>query len=303
MSTFADFPPTDILPPALPHPDDILNRPPVGSDSMPTDSLVPIPDHLHESLTTEVSSDPTTQEPRWQPHDIDLDLMSYKLVKHKYYTPADVLGDIDKIIDNAKHVGELDRWSKIEELAAHAKMHVDSFDPKWTPEFERYAGRMRARKAEKAEKAAKKGLPNGESSSGTALEPVASAADPNASTKRGAEDNLFSDTTKRPREEHMDLDPTVPAHTPDAPQTLEPTIPPPKYPPLIMDSRALATLSDEIVFLTHDFSVDELEQLRARAFDKVWKRRGDWDRGELVRDVRGVVKAFAADAGKAKGRG
>ncbi|KAK8844545.1 hypothetical protein IAR55_006392 [Kwoniella newhampshirensis] len=87
--------------------------------------------------------------PAWQAHPIDLDTIQRKLVKHKYYTPNDFLADISKIEENAEKIQDPDRQAKIVEMAANARIHVSGFDPKWTPEFERYAVRMRQRKADR----------------------------------------------------------------------------------------------------------------------------------------------------------
>ncbi|WVF66682.1 hypothetical protein IAT40_001423 [Kwoniella sp. CBS 6097] len=85
----------------------------------------------------------------WQAHHIDIDILQYKLLKHKYYTPADFLADISKIEENASKVADADTMVRITEMGTAARYHVQGFDQKWMPEFERYKERMVAKKAEK----------------------------------------------------------------------------------------------------------------------------------------------------------
>ncbi|WWC57746.1 uncharacterized protein I303_100280 [Kwoniella dejecticola CBS 10117] len=90
----------------------------------------------------------------WQAHPIDVDTLQIKLLKHKYYTPSDFLEDIAKIEENATKLGDPDRMSRVQEMASSARYHVQGFDQKWIPEFERYKQRVLAKKAEKQKKKA-----------------------------------------------------------------------------------------------------------------------------------------------------
>ncbi|WVQ94294.1 hypothetical protein IAU59_001373 [Kwoniella sp. CBS 9459] len=86
---------------------------------------------------------------QWQAHPVDIDTLQYKLLKHKYYTPADFLADISKIEENASKVADADTLVRVTEMGSAARYHVQGFDQKWMPEFERYKERMIAKKAEK----------------------------------------------------------------------------------------------------------------------------------------------------------
>jgi hypothetical protein len=57
----------------------------------------------------------------------------------------------------------------------------------------------------------------------------------------------------------------------------------------VVDASALSSLSTTLTHATASFSVEQLEQLRAACFDKVWRHRADWDRTECMREVRKVV--------------
>lgn len=198
---------------------------------------LPVPAPALEETATTAPAEPAAPT-TWQAHDIDLDTIQRKLTRHKYYTPNEVLADIALIEENAKHTTDPDRQLKISEMAAHAHMHVQSFDPKWTPEFEHYAQRMRARKAEraKAKAASRAATRPGSVASGTpTVAPVDGAdgvTDAATNGKRDREeDDENAERAKRPRDGNsMDVDPApitlngtpaAPA-TADGPQ-LEPT--------------------------------------------------------------------------------
>ncbi|WRT63360.1 uncharacterized protein IL334_000265 [Kwoniella shivajii] len=88
----------------------------------------------------------------WQAHPVDIDTLQFKLLKHKYYTPSDFLSDIGKIEENAEKLGDPERLARVKEMASSARYHVQGFDQKWIPEFERYKERVMAKKAEKQRK-------------------------------------------------------------------------------------------------------------------------------------------------------
>lgn len=197
--------------------------------------------HLPESINTleptqvTISLDPaepvasTASEPpapKVETHDIDIDSIQQKLIRHKYYTPAEFLADIAKIEENSRYMGATPEQLKVSEMCAHAKSHVQTFDPKWNPEFERYAQRMHQRRAErkakrekeKAEAEAKeKEKEKDEPVNGTA-EPAATVAETNGSPsevnglKRPREEGEAdgaegAPAEKRARETAMDVDP------------------------------------------------------------------------------------------------
>lgn len=185
-------------------------------------------------VTTPAVENPSTT---WAAHNIDFDIIQRKLVRHKYWTPNDFLADIALIEENAKHSLDPDRQIKISEMAAHARMHVHSFDPKWTPEFERYAQRMRERKAERArvkaaaaeaaekEKAEAAEKERAEEATNAATEPAPEgepAPTEADSSKRPREDDTEGndERAKRAREDGMDVDEPIES-VPDPTQTVE----------------------------------------------------------------------------------
>lgn len=221
-----EVPPAEIVPPttAGAQPDGSV----VVEAATTAVPVVTVTDHCGDDSTaapTEIGDQQqavaTIAKP-WEAHNIDIDIIQRKLVKHKYYTPDEVLADIALIEDNANHTLDADRQLKISEMAAHARMHVQSFDPKWIPEFGRYGERMRQRKTERAKaKAAKEAeakaaeakaaeLPNGEVNG----EAVTRATEPDAAAgggglKRAREDEGEPDANgpvKRPRDDAMDVD-------------------------------------------------------------------------------------------------
>ena len=254
-------------------------------------------------------------KPVWQAHDIDIDTIHRKLLRNKYFTPTDFLADITKIEDNAAHTGDADRQARVAEMAANARVHVSHFDPKWTPEFERYKERMRVRKEEREiAKAKEKGAgaesstvndhpPTGETETPT---DIGNGQLPDATLKRAREDGVEGERDgKRMREDETEVDDSstsasqstlmpgpltdlvagaissVPAIT--AATVPEPRSPPlPVYPPFVLPSDLWSTLEQLLIQRTAGLSVDELEQIRARCFDRLWRRRGYWDRTEVV---------------------
>jgi hypothetical protein len=47
---------------------------------------------------------------------------------------------------------------------------------------------------------------------------------------------------------------------------------------------------------TADLSVDELEQLRAGCYDRLWRRRGEWDRSGVITECMDWMKEFIEEA-------
>ncbi len=214
-------------------------------------------------------------------------------------------------------------------MAANAKLHVSGFDQKWTPEFERYKERMKARKAErdkrKAEKGKEKDAENGNLEDGPGL------AESGSLKRVREEDGEERRPEKRQKDdEGMDGDDlivdsgwgfsaslaTIPPPIPfnhstsatiesiqnafSASATVPSTRPPPpNYPPFIIPQAQVAQLAAQLKHTTSQLNVDQLEQLRAGCFDKVWRRRGDWDRKELVKQLEEAVKEFVGEVEKA----
>lgn len=247
---------------------------------------------------------PTT----WQAHNLDIDLISLKLSKHKYLTPSDFLADIAKIEENAEKLMDPDRITKIGEMGAHARMHVLNFDPAWEPRFEAYAARVKERKAKRAEKRAA-AAPVGPAGSDTAVV----QQDGEGSLKRAREDGDEEDERgdKRQKEDIVMEEPTPAApltttETTPTPISAEvPTIPPPRpsYPAFILPPTQLSNLKSTLTHATSSFNIEQLEQLRASCFDTIWKYRADWDRTSCLAELGRVVDGFVGEVEELKDDG
>ncbi|CEH14670.1 aaa-domain-containing protein [Ceraceosorus bombacis] len=96
--------------------------------------------------------------------------------------------------------------------------------------------------------------------------------------------------------------PSVPAtgepqHLNDAMTILEAPSPQPApvaHPPFKISHHDMSNLASQVLALTHDFTIEQLEQLRAACFDAVWRHRSEWDRSTLVQELRDLVQQIAA---------
>jgi len=257
------------------------------------------PISLHDSTSTThptptaVANATTT----WQAHNLDIDLISLKLSKHKYLTPSDFLADIAKIEENAEKLMDPDRITKIGEMGAHARMHVLNFDPAWEPRFEAYAERVRGRKAKRAEERERKAAALAGVEGGDAVvEGGEGVQETEGSLKRAREDGDGVEGEERGdkrQKEDIVMDEPVPAV-----ETIsEPTVPPPRptYPPFILPPSSLSHLKSTLTHATSSFNIEQLEQLRASCFDTIWKYRAEWDRTGCLVEVGKVVDAFVGE--------
>jgi hypothetical protein len=231
-----------------------------------------LPNTIPNSTSTSIIAEPTSATPAtWQAHNLDIDLISLKLSKHKYLTPSDFLADIAKIEENAEKLMDPERITKIGEMGAHARMHVLNFDPAWEPRFEAYAERVRGRKAKRAEERERKAAAlAGENA--VVVEGGEGQQEGEGSSKRARdEDGVEGEERgdKRQKEDIIMDEPT--------PATIEPiseiaTVPPPRptYPPFILPPSTLSTLKSTLAHATSSFNIEQLEQLRATCFDTIW---------------------------------
>ncbi|KZT23205.1 AAA-domain-containing protein [Neolentinus lepideus HHB14362 ss-1] len=108
--------------------------------------------------------------------DMDLERMHVELYKGKYLTPSHFLQDVEKMVHNA-HVRmheDPDRLFKAQAMLTAAQVSMQEFDPQFTLECERMAGRerkrrearKRAKEEEKAREAAQSGVNSRGSSQG-----------------------------------------------------------------------------------------------------------------------------------------
>lgn len=320
-----------------PYTESALPIPPMSQEASQLSSAPHLPSAPADDPATSAPATMTTTEkvdaPKkqtWQAHNLDIDIVSLKLSKHKYLTPSDFLADIAKIEENADKLGDPDRIARIGEMGAHARMHVMNFDPAWEPRFEAYAQRVRDRKAkrQKEKEEAKRAELGG--NGGEILAVPASAAGEVAQEADGAQgESMISSSLKRPREgegsaeaERGDKRPreddvvmdgsSVPAPPPPAtaqepsqsaitigtvPTDEAATVPAPRvvHPPFHVPAEELEHLSTNLVLGTATFTVEQLEQLRAMCFDKIWRHRADWDRRECVRNVRTALDDFIVE--------
>ena len=283
-------------------------------DSIPDSTNPNIP--AADQMATGASDPPAPPTPSktWQAHNLDIDLISLKLSKHKYLTPSDFLADIAKIEENAEKLMDPDRITKIGEMGAHARMHVLNFDPAWEPRFEAYADRVRERKAKRAEEKKKAA----DAAAGVASGPVSSADEPGVqvhedSLKRPREDGDADEGEergdKRQKEDIVMDEPTPASITPivdtPAPADVEqPTIPAPRptYPPFVLPPATLSSLKSTLTHATSSFNVEQLEQLRANCFDTIWKYRAEWDRTTCLSELGRVIDGFVGEVEEMKER-
>ena len=62
-----------------------------------------------------------------------------------------------------------------------------------------------------------------------------------------------------------------------------------------MDEEHLSELAGALERDTHALSVEQLEQLRASLLNVVWRHRQEWERREMVEEMRGVVREFVEE--------
>jgi hypothetical protein len=63
------------------------------------------------------------------------------------------------------------------------------------------------------------------------------------------------------------------------------TVASPVHPPFVCPPLALDHLRNHLLAASKLFNIDQLLQLRAACFDGVWKRRADWDRSALIKEL------------------
>lgn len=95
---------------------------------------------------------------------------------------------------------------------------------------------------------------------------------------------------------------TTPATNPGVPDAAEassvqvevPRSPTPEPPAKSFVVPDLKDLRNALAETTADFTLEELEQLRAMALGIIWKHRSDWDRHELVQELMTATKDFVS---------
>jgi hypothetical protein len=79
--------------------------------------------------------------------------------------------------------------------------------------------------------------------------------------------------------------------TPPAEKERSPT----PLPDFHVDEHQLSTLQYDLYSKTAQLSVELLEQLRATLLGCIWRHRTEWDRDDLVRELKDTLKEFLDD--------
>jgi hypothetical protein len=218
---------------------------------------------------------------------------------------------VDKIKANADKLGDVDRQTKVAELVSHAYLHVAEFDPRWMPEFDAYAERMKKRREDRdtlrskendgddgekevevVDKGKKRAREDGED-----VEMADGVQDGHAEKRVRVEGEGATSTQTSMAEtpaiavetqvsnlsgSASESVPSVPA--PMAGPSSQPVSPAPVYPDFVLPADKFRMLREALTRDTKSFTIEELEQLRAGLFGRVWKARGEWDREQLIVD-------------------
>lgn len=77
---------------------------------------------------------------------------------------------------------------------------------------------------------------------------------------------------------------------------VRPPSPTPSPPPVFrVDDILVTKLTEKLNTDTAKLNVEQLEQLRALCLSCVWRRRQDWDRDEMVRELISLVNEFVEE--------
>ncbi|KAF9041906.1 hypothetical protein BDZ89DRAFT_1128604 [Hymenopellis radicata] len=86
-----------------------------------------------------------------------------------------------------------------------------------------------------------------------------------------------------------------PEPEPRAPSPLPPPRTPTPLPDFHIDEDLLTELRDRLRTSTFSLNVEQLEQLRAMCLGAVWRKRAEWDRDGLLRELQDVVRTFVRE--------
>ena len=96
-----------------------------------------------------------------------------------------------------------------------------------------------------------------------------------------------------PMENVQSTEPAEPSQA-DQPMEVERT-PTPPLPDFHLDEAALEGLGNYLRDMTGSLTVEQLEQLRATCLGLVWKHRQEWDRANLLRELRQEAQTFVEE--------
>ena len=237
---------------------------------------------------------------------MNLEKMQKKLYYNGYFTVGAFLEDLAKIVHNADEAASVDgdRQFRAHQMRNLAIVLLDQWvDAAFRAECDRMAARAAARKAEaeaSAAAAAAAAAPEpakGERQSARVQGREPEISDPVdiAAIERGHKrarsqpQDGGDDESKRIR---LDDQPGPQAEEKEVVAAAPAPAPAPVHPPFQIDRNRLADLSAYILAQTANFSIEQLEQMRAAAFNLVWTHRSEWNRGALLRELHALVDAI-----------
>ena len=94
--------------------------------------------------------------------------------------------------------------------------------------------------------------------------------------------------------ENTQLTERVESSQADQPMEVERS-PTPPLPDFCLDEAALDDLKSYLRDMTSSLNVEQLEQLRATCLGLVWKRRQEWDRADLLRELKQEAQTFVEE--------
>ncbi|HEY9714444.1 MAG TPA: hypothetical protein V6C72_13315 [Chroococcales cyanobacterium] len=80
--------------------------------------------------------------------------------------------------------------------------------------------------------------------------------------------------------------------------TRSPTPEPP--PPFQLSNHLVRDLESDLKYSTSKLNVEELEHLRAMCLDCIWRRRAEWDRNGMMKELKEIVDEFVKEANEAR---
>lgn len=279
--------------------------------------------HAADEPTKEAGADDSSYVLRdFTIYTMTLDKMQKRLY-HNYYLTCDAfIEDLGKIVSNAEAASEVDsdRVFRAHQMQNFARILLDQcVDSSFRAECASMAARVLAREAEaKCEAEKQKGQdaharrPHGQRYSARMQGEEPPACDlVDVSTIERSHKRLRSQgpdedaTPEGPAElvaeteQGMVTDELGTAEATEAPATTDAV--PPNSPSVLLNEAAQAKLVEELVQRTADFTVEQLEQMRACCYERILSHRSSWDRQALVLDLCHLAQTMrdAVDADRA----
>lgn len=271
-------------------------------------------------------------------HDISLDKVHERLFADRYHTPEMMLADIQRIVENAYHEGDPDTLSKADQMLNYARIMCDqACDPAFRVECQRMAQREKDRAKKRAqlrqkareEAAAEAGkrelaavaqteeLEDSTTSKRAREDGEDEPSNEQAKRARFTEDVVMADSPTRAGPSSQSLMPptpsvpaastseiaaVVPSPTMAEPVPSKEATPPPAepLPDFILPEATLQDLGRFLVSHTGALTVDELEQLRAACYDCIWRARRNWDKSNVIDEIRELAEEYITELEESK---